>query len=93
MSHLAATYRNLGKYTEAEQLETQYHELKRTVPGAESYCTITTMANVQEIQEIQVLDVHSTVPGEENLHLSQVDLNHRNQAVLPDTTNPEKKCM
>ncbi|KIJ99978.1 hypothetical protein K443DRAFT_8011 [Laccaria amethystina LaAM-08-1] len=91
MKNLAITYRNLEKYTEAEKLENQAHKLKGRVPGAESHI-ITTMANIQEVQEIQVLDVGSSVVGEEYLHSKQVVLNHPVQAVLPDTTmNPEKK--
>ena len=91
---LASTYRSLGKYTEAEKLETQAYELKNRVLGAESSHTITTMANVQEAQENEVLDTGSTVLGEENLHSTQVVLNHPVQAVLPDTPiNPKKKCM
>ena len=92
MASLALTYRSLAKYTEAEKLETQAHKLKRRVPRAESPYIITTMANVQDTQEIQVLDAGSTVHGEENLHSTQVVLNPSVQADLPDTTmNPEKK--
>ena len=92
MVNLAATYQNLGKYTEAETLKTQACELKRRVPGAQTPHTITNMANVQDAQVIQVLDAVSTVPGEENLHSSQVVLNHPVQAVLPNTTiNFERK--
>jgi tetratricopeptide (TPR) repeat protein len=94
MENLALTYRSLAKYTEAEELETQAYELKNRVHGAESPHTISTMANVQEVQEIQVLDAGSTVHGEENLHSTQVVLNHPVQVVLPDTTmNPKKKGM
>jgi len=94
MENLAITYRSLAKYTEAQKLETQAYELKNRVPGAESPHTITTMANVQEAQDIKVLDAGSIVPGEEHLHSTQVVLNHPVQAVLPETTmNPEKKGM
>ena len=92
MNNLAATYRNLARYTEAEKLETQAHKLMSRVPGAESPHIITTMSNVQEVQEIQVLDAGCTVPEKENLHSTQVVLNHPVQAVLPETTmNPEKE--
>ena len=93
IASMAETYHELEKYTEAEKLEAQTYELKNTVPGAESPHKITTMANVQEAQEFQVLDV-GTVSGEENLHSTQVVLNHPVQAVLPDTTmNPKGKGM
>ena len=90
MKNIAATYQKLGKYKEAEKLKTQAHELKRRVPESESHM-ITTMSNVQESQEIQVLDAGSTVPGEENLNSTQVVLNHPVQAVLQDKKNPEQK--
>ena len=94
MVDLASTYRSLRKYTEAEKLETQAYELKNRVLGAESSHTIITMANVQEAQEIQVLDTGSTVPGEENLHSTQVVFNHPVQGIFPDTPiNTEKKGM
>ena len=76
MASLALTYRSLAKYTEAEKLEIQAYEIKNRVSRAESPHTITTMDNVQEAQGIQVLDAGSTVPGEENLDLTQVVLNH-----------------
>ena len=92
MANLAATYRHLGKNPDAEKLETQVCELQDKVLRAGS--SHTTMANVQEAQDIQVLDAGSTVPGEENLHSTQVVLNHSVQAVLPNTPiNPEKKGM
>ena len=91
MTNLAITYRNLARYTEAEKLETQASKLKSRVPGEESH-TITTMAKVQEGQEIQVLDAGITVPGEQTLNSMQVAFNHPAQAVLPDTTiNSERK--
>jgi len=94
MKNLAVTYRSLARFTEAEKLETEVHELKNRIPGAKSCHTINTVTNVQEAQEIQVLDAGRTVHGEENLHSTQVVLNHPVQAVLPDTTmNPEKKGM
>ena len=94
MGNLAETYRHLAKYTEAEKLEIQAYELKNGVTGEESPQTITTIANVQEAQQIQFLDADGTVPGEENLHSTQVVLNHPVQAVLTDTIiNPDKKCM
>jgi tetratricopeptide (TPR) repeat protein len=93
MKNLAVTYRNLARHKEAEKLEIQAHELKGRVLGPEFH-TITTMANVQEAQEIQVLDAGSTVPDEENLQPIQVVLNHPVQADHPDTTtNSQKKCM
>ena len=67
LANLSETYYFQGKYTEAEKLDTQAHQLKSTVPGGESH-TITTMANVPGALEIQVLDVGSTVPGKQNLH-------------------------
>ena len=94
MVNLALTCRSLRKSTEAETLETQAYELKNRVLGAESSHTIITMANVQEAQEIQVLDTGSTVPGEENLHSTQVVFNHPVQGIFPDTPiNTEKKGM
>ena len=84
MLHLALIYRSLARYTEAEKLETQAYELKNRVLGAESCHTFTTTANVPEAQDIQVLDVDSTVHGKENLHSTQVILNHPVQQVLPD---------
>ncbi|EDR07062.1 uncharacterized protein LACBIDRAFT_299429 [Laccaria bicolor S238N-H82] len=36
MAHLAATYRHLGKYTEAKKLDIQAQKIKNKVPGAES---------------------------------------------------------
>ena len=91
IANLAATHQNLGKYTKVEKLETQAYELNNKVPGAESPHTVTTMANVQKSQEIQV-DAGSTVPHEENLHPTQLVLNHPVEAVLPDTiVNPDKK--
>ena len=81
------TYSSGSQYMEAEKLENQ-------IPGAESPYTITTIANVQEVQDTQVLDAGSTVPGEENLELTQVVLNHPVQLVLSDiTVNPEKNSM
>ena len=49
----------------AEKLETQAYDFKNRVPGAGSPHTITTMANVQEAQDVQVFDTGSTVPSEE----------------------------
>ena len=86
MASLALTYRSLVKYTEAEKLEIQAYEIQNRVSRAESPCTITTTDNDQEAQGIQVLDAGSTVPGEEDLDLTLVVLNHPVQAVLPDTT-------
>ncbi|KIJ97496.1 hypothetical protein K443DRAFT_105574 [Laccaria amethystina LaAM-08-1] len=84
MANLAGTYYEHGKYTEADKLSIQ-------ILGAEPPDMITTVANVQEAQEILLIDVGSTVPGEENLHLTQVVLNHPAQEVLPDTTMNHQK--
>ena len=84
MKNLAATYRGLGRYTEAEKLRTQADELKNGVLGAGSH-TIPNTANIQEVQEIQLLDAGSTVLGDKHLRSTQVVLNHPVQAVLPDT--------
>ena len=84
MVNLVAAYRNLRKFTEAEKLEIQAQELKRRVPGAEFSHGNTTMANIQEAQEVQALDASSTIPGEENFHPIQVLLNHPVQAVVTE---------
>ena len=92
MTKLAITYRSLARHTEAEKLETQACELKSRALGEESYTITTTMANVQEAQEIQVLNAGSTVPGDRTLNSTQVVSNHPAQAILPDTTiNSRKK--
>ena len=75
MTNLAITYRNLGRHTEAEKLETQACELKSRVLGEESHTITTTMATVQGAQEIKVLDAGSTVSGDQALNSSQVILN------------------
>uniref|UniRef100_A0A093VD80 Serine/threonine-protein phosphatase n=2 Tax=Talaromyces marneffei PM1 TaxID=1077442 RepID=A0A093VD80_TALMA len=46
MENLASTYRNQGRWNEAEKLEVQVMETRKTVLGAEHPSTLTSMANL-----------------------------------------------
>jgi hypothetical protein len=46
MANLAATYQNLGKYTEAEKLEMQVLDARNRILGVEHPDTINAMANL-----------------------------------------------
>ncbi|KAF1818224.1 uncharacterized protein K489DRAFT_292282, partial [Dissoconium aciculare CBS 342.82] len=46
MANLASTYRNQGRWGEAEQLEVRVMETSKTVLGAEHPYTLTSMANL-----------------------------------------------
>ncbi|KYG39759.1 hypothetical protein M433DRAFT_79497 [Acidomyces richmondensis BFW] len=46
MANLASTYRNQGRWKEAEELEVKVVETSRTVLGAEHPSTLTSMANL-----------------------------------------------
>ena len=62
MDNLAATLKCLGKYTEAEQLVIQAQEVKRRVPESESPYIVVDVADAQEAQKTQLLDLKSTEP-------------------------------
>ena len=46
MANLAATYRNQGRWKDAEQLEVQVMETRKRVLGVEHPATLTSMANL-----------------------------------------------
>jgi hypothetical protein len=46
MANLASTYRNQGRWKEAEELEVQVMETRKRVLGAEHPDTLTSMANL-----------------------------------------------
>jgi hypothetical protein len=46
MANLASTYRNQGRWKEAEELEVQVMETRKTVLGAEHPSTLTSMNNL-----------------------------------------------
>ena len=46
MANLASTYRNQGRWKEAEELEVKVKETRRTMLGAEHPDTLTSMANL-----------------------------------------------
>jgi hypothetical protein len=46
MANLAATYRNPGRWEEAEQLEVQVMETRKTKLGVDHPSTLTSMANL-----------------------------------------------
>ncbi|RJE18902.1 Phosphorylase superfamily [Aspergillus sclerotialis] len=46
MANLASTYRNQGRWKEAEELDVQVMETRKKVLGAEHPSTLTSMANL-----------------------------------------------
>ncbi|KIJ93719.1 hypothetical protein K443DRAFT_684247 [Laccaria amethystina LaAM-08-1] len=80
MANLAATYQNLGKYTEAEKLEMQVLDARNKILGVEHPDTIRAMANLAatywnlgkyteaEKLKIQVLDGRCRILGVEHPH-------------------------
>ncbi|EED12703.1 kinesin light chain, putative [Talaromyces stipitatus ATCC 10500] len=78
MANLASTYRNQGRWKEAEKLEVQVMETSKTVLGAEHPSTLTGMANLAstyrnqgrwneaEKLEVQVMETSKTVLGAEH---------------------------
>ena len=46
MANLASTYRNQGRWKEAEELDVQVMETRKRVLGAEHPSTLTSMANL-----------------------------------------------
>ena len=46
MANLAVTYRNQGRWNEAEQLDIQVMDMRKKVLGAEHPDTLTSMANL-----------------------------------------------
>jgi len=75
MAHLAATYRYLGKYTEAENLVMQVLDARNRILGVEHPDTINDMAHLAAIYwslgkyreaeklEMQVLDARNRILG------------------------------
>ena len=78
MAWMASTYRNQGRWTEAEKLEVQVMETFKTVLGPEHPNTLTSMANLActygsqgrwteaEKLDVQVMETSKTVLGPEH---------------------------
>jgi uncharacterized protein (DUF2164 family) len=78
MGNLASTYRNQGRWNEAEQLEVQVMDMRKKLLGAEHPDTLTSMANLAstyrnqgrwneaEQLEVQVMDMRKKLLGAEH---------------------------
>ena len=53
MFNLASTYRNQGRWAEAEKLDVQVMETRKTVLGPEHPDTLTSMANLASTYRIR----------------------------------------
>ena len=96
MANLASTYRNQGRWKEAEELEVQVMDVRKRVLGEEHPDTLTNMANLastyqnqgrwKEAEElkVQVMEIRKRVLGEEHTP-RRLDLS----GVLP--TKPKEK--
>ena len=69
MANLASTYRNQGRWKEAEELEVQVMETRKRVLGAEHPDTLTTMNNLAFTLERQGRDIKALKLIEECVRL------------------------
>ena len=89
MANLASTYRNQGRWDDAEQLFVQVMETRKTKLGADHPDTLTSMANLAstfwnqgrweeaEKLEVQVMETFSSSPAEDASRVRGQHCSHR----------------
>ncbi|KAF6843413.1 Kinesin light chain 5 [Colletotrichum musicola] len=109
MANLASTYRNQGRWKEAEELEVRVMEMWKRVLGEEHPHTLTSMANLAatyrnqgrwkeaEELEVRVMETRNTVLGEEHpdtlMSMGNLAATFRNQGRWKEAEELEVRVM